>query len=302
MRRRTLLIALPLAVIAGTGVCRWLTNATPVSKEAAVDAFRTEQQKQDAQLPREAVQPPEQSGTGTESAGRRDDPAVRSGGGSREESPTTTATPSGGAGDVPDAARPVRPARGVYTYDTTGGESISGYRFRKFPDRTFRTVVHTGAETWTDHHFFLEERQAWVAFLLRPDGRVVEWTRNKLVFGALTFDSTINFSPPMRSTIVPWEGGRRWEGSFEGKTYGTYKGTTIDHAVVGVGAVQVPTWIDQLEFELHGELEGRVLAKRWISPERGVTVREEYDADVKNGPVTYTAKWTVHLADLDPTS
>lgn len=290
-------VALVIVLLLG-GLYSLLTTATPVSREAAIEAFRQDQA---------AAYPSALDGGTVAEAGAEVDAAgggapegagTQAGAGSGAASAALTVDPASGMLDRPLL---FRAPSGVYTYLTTGGESMSGHEFRDFPDETYRNVIHTGPETWTDHHFFLEERQIWTEFQRGDDGRFVKETRNKLAFGPgsmAVINSTVTFTPYMRSTALPWHEGRRWEGEFQGETYGKYRGSTLEATTVKVGGGDVDVWVDQLDFELHGELEGAVTVRRWISPRHGLTIRETYNAAVRNGPLVYSAKWTVHLKSL----
>ena len=194
----------------------------------------------------------------------------------------------------------VRPAEGVYAYRTDGHEGFQGIFDREFPPTSHRTIVHTGPMTWSDHTIFSEERESWSSFEFGDRQRMVHSQRNRIAFPPYVEDKTVTFTPPVVSTKVPWKLGRSWSGSFSGETYGSYEARTLRFERVSVGGRPVAAWVDQLDVVLHGEIEGEVTVTRWLSPEHGVTLREEYRADAWVGPLHYIAEWSVSLRSIEP--
>jgi hypothetical protein len=196
----------------------------------------------------------------------------------------------------------IRPAEGVYRYRTEGHEGFVGIFDREFPPTSHRTIVHTGPTTWSDHTIFSEERESWSSFEFRPGKRLVHSQRNRIEFAGFEQDKTATFDPPIVSSMYPWELGKTWRGEFSGPTYGTYEVRTIHRENILVGGERLHAWADRLQVELHGEIEGKADVTRWLSPEYGLTLREEYRADAWLGPVHYIAEWSVTLASVEPTT
>ena len=194
----------------------------------------------------------------------------------------------------------VRPAEGVYSYRTDGHEGFEGIFDREFPPTSYRTIVHTAPSTWSDHTIFSEERESWNSFEFGQAQRRVRFQRNRIKFAAYERDETVTFNPPLLSTMYPWELGRTWRGTFSGETYGSFEARTARREYVTVGAERVRAWADRLDVVLHGRIEGEVTATRWLSPDHGLTLREEYRADAWLGPIHYIAEWSVTLRSLRP--
>lgn len=233
-------------------------------------------------------------------------------------SPPPTRSPSPGAplpvpsdvrfiarGHVPVGAT-TWPARfrgpeGTYEYETDGWESMKpgGYR-RTFPATTHRNVRYTGAQRWEEHHIFLEERHIWYDLGWDDVGRLAYSTRNQISFGrrGVGIDETIRFSPPLRSSSLPWRKGARWTGTFEGDTSGSYTAATLDHGWMMVGGERVEFWLDEFDAYLKGRVDGHVIVRRWLSPKYGIVLREAYDATATVGVLEYRARWIATLRSL----
>jgi len=194
----------------------------------------------------------------------------------------------------------VRPAEGVYSYKTDGHEGFEGIFDREFPPISHRTIIHTGPTTWSDHTIFSEERESWNTFEFTEGKRRVRSQRNRIKFAAYERDETVTFNPPILTTTYPWELGRTWRGTFSGETYGSFEARTVRREYMTVGGEPVHAWADRLDVELHGRIEGEVTATRWLSPEYGLTLREEYRADARLGPIHYIAEWSVTLRSVRP--
>ena len=303
---------IPAVVIAFLGY-RLLLTATPVSKSTALQRFRAETGTSAPDLPIEDSSKGPTGRSSTTGARKKD-------GGRRNSARSTTGATAVDAnqgsdqvsaapaapGTAPSAHResrdewqPGHPAEGVYSWATDGYESFSGSR-RKFPSETQRIVTVDGPTTWTNHHYFSEERQNWYQVHTDEDGYIVFYQRNKVVFGPVTRDSTVTFNPPMRVGRVGSKVGDTWKGSWKGKTFGTYEARTFDHTFMTIGGEKVEVWGVEMFIHLHGETEGEVHARTWVSPKHHLPVREHYVQDVETGPGTYHAEWDMTLKSLTP--
>lgn len=309
-RRGTALgLALALVAAAGVGYAR-MARQTPLSTSEAVDRFEAELEKQGAA---------DEGRSATPAAPGAGAPADAGSVPATAPSPTATApAPVAARLEAPRAVapgtaaaradQPRRPPQGLYDYVTEGEEGI-GVFSREFPPRSFRSIIHQADGGWSDHHRFSDERESWSSFSIGTDRRLVHSQRNKVVIGPVTKDVTITFRPPLASTLLPWRTGRSWggplrgtaSGSDNGEVTGTVRGQTRGVTSLRIGGMTVSTWIDRLHLELHGAVEGTVDVTRWLAPASGLTVREEYHADVElGGGVTYRAQWSIQLRSLQP--
>ena len=314
--KKAIAIAAAFALMAGLVGYRWMTTGTPVSREDAVAMFQAEQERSAARDRRDA-------GAGEGRRGRTE----RNGDGSEAKRTATRRTPTGGNGSAnagrvsasgagaegaaeqdqsePRAATRQRPEarrlprEGVYSWATRGFESAGGTR-RSFPSESQRIVTLDGDRGWSTHHYFSEQREIWSRFVIADDAAHMAYQRNKVVFGPVTNDSSITFSPPMLVGPIPERVGESWHGSWEGKTYGDYEGRIFEHGRMNVGGESVEVWGIELDIRLRGEQSGRVQAKVWLAPEHTLTVREEYVQDVKADVGNYHAEWSMTLKSLQP--
>jgi hypothetical protein len=295
-----------LVLLAGFGLFKWSTIATPVTKKDAIASFEDENS---AEGPHKLAKEVKAEPTSKKKQKReRHESAARH---SLSASPEDGSVSRSGT-SVPMAPGPITtavvPAEGVYTYATEGGEQISGTWSRDFPDNTYRTVVHTGPRSWTERHFFIAQRQTWASFHSEGPFLLADWTRQYLAFGpdgdyAVKRNVRIDFDPPLRVLWLPWELDRTWGGSFEDakrNIYGSYTVTTATHQYIDVAGKAVEVWMENITIEFHGAYEGSTEVKRWTSPAYGVAVREECVADARDGPLHYTADWSLQLTSLEP--
>jgi len=314
--RRRVLVGLGVAVLSFLLLALLALNrVTPVSHQKAIERFHEE---------RQAIgQHPEKEPAPATTARSRKRPGrgPRASAKGAEVEGSAPSTPVQGSGTPPRSAKEeapsknvdkpapdpfpvmplvVRPAEGVYTYRTDGHEGFVGIFDREFPPTSYRTIVHTGPSTWSDHTIFSEERESWSSFVFTQGQRRVPSQRNRIRFAAYERDETVTFEPPLLSTMYPWELGRTWRGTFSGETHGSFDAETAHREYVTVGTERVPAWGDRLDVELHGRIEGEVTVTRWLSPEHGLTLREEYRADAYLGPLHYIAEWSVTLRSLRP--
>ncbi len=294
-RRKKLLIgasALPvLVILAATALLLGLRNTDPISKQEAIDSYekaKEEVRSQPADAPLAGPgAAPEAAATTTPRANLR-------------ASRTQSAAPQSGGLRAGFPAK-YRPDEGLYSYDTDGGEKLSGISVRRFPPVTRRAIIHRNApQEWSDYHEFLSERKTWGNYRFSDDvGRMTLSSRQYVEFYTQKQDRTIVFDPPVLTSPVPWQPGQTWKGSYDGKVYGTYTGRS-ELRKTTVGGRQIEVWSDILRLEMHGEVEGVVNAERWLSPETGLTVFEHYVAVAKVEAFDYSAEWTVRIRSLEP--
>lgn len=304
--RLTLLLA---ALLVGGFAFRAMTRNTPVTREEAVQQFAED--KREAQRATTATAgktPRPKPGDGGKGAPAR--PVVAK---HRSAAPAPSAEKPGvdstsvattSASTIPTKV----PEEGTYAYSGGGRERFAFYE-RGMPKESFRTIVHQGHRRWSEHHLFSDQRESWTYYSLSPEARLTYSQRNKVVFSKIERDVTLTFSRPLRSSIFPWVAGRTWSGEIHGRAsgdesgevYGQYAASTIEHSTLTIEGRAVETWVGHARLELHGAIEGEVDVTRWLMPSTGLTVREEYDADLELASgVTYMAQWHVQLASLQP--
>lgn len=311
LERRRRRIHAQIAIVVATtlfggGVAgyRWATSVTAVDRSWAVELFRAGRNA-----------PSEQAAEGVRrdasAAKDRNRVTTRSGPDARERR-VVPSRQTGASGQENDSSQPsgttpehrsrddqVDPPReGVYSWRTEGYEQVGGAR-REFPEETQRIITLVGG-SWKQHHYFSEERQIWTLF--QPSSRGVEIVeqRNKVTFGPVTRESEIDFRPPMLAAPAELRVGYRWDGEWDGDTYGSYSGTIFERTAMNVGGERVEVWGMTYVIDLRGEQEGRVNARVWFAPDPGLTVKEHYVQDVESGGADYHAEWLQTLKSLEP--
>lgn len=282
---------------------RWMTDTTPVSQDQALDIFR-------AATGEPGAPPSEDRADEVASKGIEERSAVTKNGRSAAvvaprrtqrsaEAGTRRSMSKGSTNNDGTVAMEDRsPDEGVYSWDTDGWEEAGGAR-RSMPEESQRIVTHHDSG-WKQHHYFSEQREIWTTFESAERGAEISYQRNKVVFGPITNDSFIDFAPPMLVGPRALEVGQTWEGSWDGKTYGTYEGQTFERVVLDIGGTKVETFGVQVDIHLQGEQRGDVMAQVWIAPEYGMTVKEHFAQSVRASVGTYNAEWTMILKSLEP--
>lgn len=308
-----LALATALVTVAGAVAYGWMTNSAPVTADQALEEFRRSSAREHA--PREVrttSKRPAGAHTAKEKSGA--DKAPRKGAaprpgaapklaaaGAGEEQATEDQAPSARAASRNESANEYgrrAPREGVYSWDTEGWESAGGAR-RNFPEESQRIFNHENGG-WFQHHYFSEQREIWTRFKRLEGGAAIAMQRNKVTFGPVTEDSTIDFAPPMLVGPRDLEVGQTWSGRWSGKTSGIYRGETFEHVRLDIGGEQVEAWGIHLDMQMRGEIEGEVEARVWLAPEYAMTVREHYKQRVKADVGDYRAEWTMTLKSLEP--
>jgi hypothetical protein len=304
------LVAVVLLSVGAVGGYRWVTTVRPVDRSQAVELFRAARSgpvadETDRTLQRKVASPG--ADVAARSAGALSD-GPRSSRSSRSRSPVAAdgpARPSVVSPSEPTRkpsrgeSRATAPDEGVYSWETEGYEQVGGAR-REFPDETQRIITLDENETWTQHHYFSEDRQIWTAFQRGPSGAEITRQRNKVTFGPVTNESEIEFSPAMLAAPSTLETGFEWEGNWDGDTYGSYSGEVLERSTMEIGGQQVEVWEMAFVISLRGDQEGRVEARVWFAPGPVLTVREHYVQDVRSSGASYHAEWMQTLKSLEP--
>jgi hypothetical protein len=301
-------VAVLLLTTGAVGGYRWVTTVRPVDRSQAVELFRAARSEPLAG-DTERIRPRKEAKPGADVApGSAGVPSDR---------PRTTRPSSSRSTVIADGAarpkttpqpsretstrepRPTAPEEGVYSWATEGYEQVGGAR-REFPDETQRIITLGENQTWTQHHYFSEDRQIWTAFQRGSSGAEITRQRNKVTFGPVTNESEIEFSPPMLAAPGTLETGFEWEGNWDGDTYGSYSGEVLERSTMDIGGQQVDVWEMAFVINLRGDQEGRVEARVWFAPGPVLTVREHYVQDVRSSGARYHVEWMQTLESLEP--
>jgi hypothetical protein len=194
---------------------------------------------------------------------------------------------------------PHLPPEGVYEWSVDGIERAPGVE-RRMPSRSHRLIQHTGADSWTEHHIFSEEKEMWFGLLLTDGCVATKSSRNRVVMGPVTADKTVTFDPVAIASRTPYELGRTWKGSWSGKTSGTYTGRTFEHTWLNIGGERVEVWGSEIVMTMHGEVEGNVITRTWVSPKYSLAVKQYQKTNVESGPGSYFSEWTGQTLTLNP--
>lgn len=283
---------------------RWMTSSTPVSQATALDIFRAGSEGSDGSAPAHsrdsAASKARPKGTRAQQGTSAPRAARTTAQGPQRSAPTGATQIGKTRADDDNVAgseqRP--PEEGVYSWDTKGYEEAGGAR-RSLPEESQRIITHH-ARGWKQHHYFSEQREIWTTFKLTDQGAAISYQRNKVVFGPITNDSFIDFAPPMLVGPRALDVGQTWEGSWDGKTYGTYEGKTFERVTLDIGGEAVEAFGVQVDIHLEGEQRGDVMAQVWIAPEYSMTVKEHFIQNVRAGVGAYHAEWTITLKSLEP--
>ena len=297
---------------------RWLTNATPVSRDQALQMFEQESRAEDEAAA--AANPGRKksgSATGRDgdktsgperggSPGSNDHSSGSGGGGSSPKNDQTAVAAGTGSTDTSSAKKrsrdydyPVTPEEGVYSWSTKGWEEAAGIR-RDFPAESQRIITASDGSGYKQHHYFSEEREIWSQFVVSKSGMHMASQRNRAKFGPVTNDSTVTFSPPMLVGLASPEVGKTWSGKWRGKTSGTFAARIFDHGRMTVGGESLEVWGYELRIQMKGELDGTVFARIMYAPEHALTVQEHYTQDIQSERGRYRADWEVTLKSTTP--
>jgi hypothetical protein len=304
--KRAVSITLVTMLFFGWAGYRWVTTSTPMDRASAVQLFRAE--REEAQTDRAPSDDGEAGREKTTLGASKHERSTKKG-------RVVAAPSSGNASTTTQASRRDTtssdrsrassqetfdaPEEGVYSWDTDGYEQVSGAR-REFPKESQRIITLNGDGFWTVHHYFSEQREIWTHFHWGSQGAEIVEQRNKVTFGPVTNDSTIDFDPAMLVGPRDLKVGFEWDGSWKGDTYGDYASKVFEHTTLDIGGESVEVWGLEYVINLHGKQEGRVSAEVWLSTQEGITVQEHYVQDIKSNGADYHAEWKQKLQSMHP--
>jgi hypothetical protein len=304
--KRLLSYGLALLLVFGVAGYRWITTATPMDRTDAIQLFRAERgdvvsgdADADAERPRSGSRNQQQGegrGSGSKQRARvASTTRVVAGGGPQQSQSTQSNTSTSEGNEFSYTA----PEEGVYSWATEGYEQVSGAR-RQFPKETQRIMTLSDNRSWTQHHYFSEEREIWTQFHWGTGGAEITQQRNKVTFGPVTNESMIDFNPPMLVGPRDLEVGYEWGGKWTGDTHGDYISKVFEHTTLDIGGEKVEVWGMSYVINLRGEQQGKVTAEVWLAPAEGLTVKEHYVQDVESSGARYHAEWKQTLKSMTP--
>lgn len=311
-RKAIAILATTAVVVTALGFFgyRWFTTSTPVSRDRALDMFKEESAANAADQDSDKDKSSADSANKEQNKKSADDGSKNSGSGGGGSSPSTVAAAAGSGSNSSGnkAGRKSRPAadygrnspeEGVYSWATDGWEEAAGIR-REFPEESQRIITASDGDSWKQHHYFSEEREIWSEFVRTDAGAHVASQRNRAKFGPVTNDSTVTFDPPMLVGPSDLEVGATWNGTWEGKTSGSYSARISGHGEMNIDGKIVEVYEFDYRMELRGELDGTVIAKVRLAPKYALTVYEHYTQDLQSDKGRYRADWEMTVKSVVP--
>lgn len=308
------LVVISSLVVGGANLYVSLHKSTAVSTKDALAEFRAES----AQQPHHARGPHRSARNGEARSSHSDGSEQGSSGATNGSSNTTSTNASGPTGSTvaggatsagngnsggtskrtTESRAPTRPEEGVYTWSIDGYEDLPGVH-RDLPKESHRIITYEGSG-WVEHHIYSEQKEQWFHLAPSDEGVEILDVRNRVESGPVTVDKTVVYNPPAFASIWPFKLGQTWQGSWKGKTSGTYDGKTIDHGNITIDGETVEVWVTEVSMEMHGDVEGTVLTRSWIAPELALVVKQYQDSNVEAGPGHYHSEWRGQVTSLHP--
>lgn len=191
------------------------------------------------------------------------------------------------------------PREGVYAWQVEGYEQAPGVR-RDLPARSHRVITHRDADSWTEHLIFSEEREQWMHLNLHDAGVTTDAVRNRVEMGPVEVDKTVVYNPPVFVARLPNKVGHTWQGSWTGKTSGSYTARTFDHTTVVIEGEEVEVWASEVVMTMRGEVQGRATTRSWYSPKYNFVVKQYQNVNIETGPGEYRSEWTGQVLSVTP--
>ncbi len=312
-------IASGLVLLLGVGVgsiYASMKKSTAVSTQDAIAEFRAgsgggddddaakSKRSKDAnarrQRARKKLQRAGASGTGAVASGATEGSSAQagttSGGGGSAQA---TSKQRGFGGESAAEADIGAPKEGVYSWEIDGYERGPGVE-RRLPKRSHRIIQHEGKNKWVEHHIYSEQKEQWFHLGMSQQGVAVSEVRNRVEMGPVEVDRTVMFDPPAFVSTFPFQVNQTWDGTWEGKTRGSYSGKTIDHGFLTIGGERVEVWVTEVHMEMSGEVEGTVITRSWVAPDYNIVVRQYQESNVESGPGSYYSEWEGQMLSLHP--
>jgi hypothetical protein len=203
----------------------------------------------------------------------------------------------------------VLPAEGVYSYRTTGGESISMFgASHTYPDETHATVRHLGGCKWDNTNDVIKEHtdhrtlcSRGGQFLQLAQGREVEF------FGQRDGQTYTCDPGELQSAVADTTGTTSTDvcTAADGSK-ATIKRSVLNDETMNIGGATVKAVRFRLDSTMTGRANGAATETFWISPVTGLTLRWERSVDTMAnsafGEIRYQEQATFVLESLEPRS
>ncbi len=196
-------------------------------------------------------------------------------------------------------AQTAPPEEGVYTWSVDGYEKAPGVH-RQLPSRSHRIITNEGGNRWTEHHVFSEQREQWFGLMISGEGVSAWEVRNRVEMGPVEVDKTVVFNPHMFVSRLPLKVGQTWQGSWEGRTSGEYRGRSFERTTSDMEGGAGEVWGTEVVMQMRGEVEGSNITRSWVSPKNRLVVKQYQKMNVTSGPGEYQSEWTGQVESLTP--
>lgn len=211
----------------------------------------------------------------------------------------------GGGGGTQAQAAPAPVAQGEYEYATQGQRTVSG-NSSSLPKTTTLTASApaNGVQRQTrdlrdsDGNGTLTETD----LVYRPGGVHLSYVKVTSRFqGGLT--DVREFKLPQPQLIAPAGAGPGFTRSFSMEGSGTRAKVSIAAhrwENVAAGGREVRTLVVETDIRFSGALEGYQRSVAWIWPDHLLTIKEQVQTDVRNGPIRLQGTYRAQLRQLTP--
>ncbi len=313
-RLLAVVIALDLVVAGGISVLHANDSTSPVTADAAVEAFRATRQ---STTPTTATSSPLDTGAGgqgtTDNGGGEEtegpDSATPDSSGADGPPPTTAGPADGGdrtSNPIPTPGTPARPAEGVYSYDTSGHERLDalGGARHEYPDQTTLTITHGGCglrERWQPLDGRYDERSVCAT----ATTHAIEWYESSRSFFGQTDTRrlTCDAGAVAFSTDAP-VGTEYRHRCTDPDTDARNVVTVLADEDLVIGGRTVRARRIRSVSDVTGDSRAHSEIDSWVHPETGLTLRRvsllDGTSTGPSGDVRYHEEYTMQLRSLQP--
>lgn len=242
-------------------------------------------------------------GSGPKKAGGSGGGSQPSSGGGSQPSTGGGGGGSGGGGGTQAQAAPAPVPQGEYEYATDGRRTISG----NTSDLPKTTTLAAGAPADGVQRQTRDLRDSEgngtlteTDLVYSDDGVFLSYVKVTSRFqGGLT--DVREFKLPQPQLIAPAGGGPGFTRSFTMRGSGTTAKVTVTAhrwEDVAVGGETVRALVAETEIRFSGSLEGYQRSVSWFSPDHLLTLKEQVETDVRNGPIRLQSNYQAQLKRL----
>lgn len=309
--RRTLaaFIAIDLIAAGGVAALHSQDDSSPVTADAAVEAFRsssTEPAAATAVGSDVTTSPSVDDGGSAED--KRSGPAsdvtstVPAAADSQPDQQTSSAEPAPDQDQQPAAL----PAQGVYTYATTGHESLDalGGARHDYPDETTITIRHDGCgltERWQP----LAERYDERSVCVTGRGHEIEWYESSRSFFGQTDTRRLDCDPGAVAFSPDAPVGTEYRHRcVDAETDASNVVTVLPDEEITIAGQVIRARRIRAISDVTGDSRAHSEIESWIHPETGLTLRRRSVLDGTSagppGDVSYHEEYVLELRSLTP--